>query len=97
MYITFNPHTKPIALNNRTNNSYFNRDMKSDWVELSFKRKKKDAKGDLVKDICKFGFKENEVLKVLSDTKSHDKINEYIETNGNNAFNRELTLGEIFT
>ena len=97
MYITFNPHTKPIALNNRTNNSYFNRNMKSDCVELSFKRKKKDAKGDLVKDICKFGFKENEVLKVLSDTKSQNKINEYIATNGNNAFNRELTLGEIFT
>lgn len=97
MYITFNPHTKPIALNNKTNNSYFNRDMKSDCVELSFKRKKKDAKGDLVKDICKFGFKENEVLKVLSDTKSQNKINEYIETNGRNNFNRELTLGEIFT
>ena len=96
MYITFNPQIKSMALNRNINNSYFNRSMSSDCVEISFKRKKKDPKVDLVKDICKFGFKENEVLKVLSNTKSQNKINEYIQTNGNNAFNRELSLGEIF-
>ena len=42
MFINLNPNIKPMAFNRNINNSYFNKSVGSDSVELSFKRKKKD-------------------------------------------------------
>ena len=54
MFINLNPNIKPMALNRNINNSYFNRSVGSDSVEISFKRKKKD----LDKQTIKPGFKD---------------------------------------
>ena len=115
MFINFNPQIKQI--NKNINTSYFNRDMKADCVELSFKRKQKDIDKQLQlatkqndtealyrimrdkmrKDIIKLGYKDNDVAKVVNNPKAYKKLNEYMQTNGDNGFYRPMNLGEAFS
>ena len=49
------------------------------------------------KDIIKLGYKDNDVAKVINSPKAYKKLNEYMQTNGDNRFYRPMNLGEAFS